>query len=69
MVESICGQDFAYACEVEEERLGKLVKLGKKITERNSPTAEQISVQNLVPSPGCSFIGASASPWSRGHGF
>jgi hypothetical protein len=27
MVESICGQGFAYAREVEEDRLKKLVKL------------------------------------------
>jgi hypothetical protein len=30
MVESICGQGFAYAHEVEEERLKKLVKLEEK---------------------------------------
>jgi hypothetical protein len=30
MVESICGQGFAYAREVEEERLNKLVKLEQK---------------------------------------
>jgi hypothetical protein len=32
MVESIYGQGFAYTCEVEEERLKNLVKLGKKTT-------------------------------------
>jgi hypothetical protein len=30
MVESICGQGFAYAHELEEERLKKLVKLEQK---------------------------------------
>jgi hypothetical protein len=30
MVESICGQGFAYARELEEERLKKLVKLEQK---------------------------------------
>jgi hypothetical protein len=37
MVESICGQDFAYAHEVEEERLGKLVKLGQKDYREKQP--------------------------------
>jgi hypothetical protein len=32
MVESICGQSFAYTHEVEEERLRKLIKLGKRAT-------------------------------------
>jgi hypothetical protein len=31
MVESICGQGFAYACEVEERRQ-KVVKLGQEKT-------------------------------------
>jgi hypothetical protein len=30
MVESICGQSFAYAREVEEEKEKHLVKLGLK---------------------------------------
>jgi hypothetical protein len=30
MVESICGQGFAYAHEVEEDRQKRLVKLGQK---------------------------------------
>jgi hypothetical protein len=30
MVESICGQSFAYACEVKEEKAKHLVKLGLK---------------------------------------
>jgi hypothetical protein len=30
MVESICGQGFAYAREVEEDRAKELVKLGQK---------------------------------------
>jgi hypothetical protein len=30
MVESICGQGFTYACEVEEEKQEKLVKLEAK---------------------------------------
>jgi hypothetical protein len=30
MVESICGHGFAYARELEEERLKKLVKLEQK---------------------------------------
>jgi hypothetical protein len=30
MVERICGQGFAYAREMEEERLKKLVKLEQK---------------------------------------
>jgi hypothetical protein len=37
MVESICRQDFAYAREVEEERLGKLVKLGQKDYREKQP--------------------------------
>jgi hypothetical protein len=31
MVESICRQGFAYAREVEEKRLRKLVKLDKRL--------------------------------------
>jgi hypothetical protein len=30
MVESICGQNFAYAHEVEEDRQKRLVKLGQR---------------------------------------
>jgi hypothetical protein len=41
MVESICGQGFAYAREVEEDRLKKLVKLEKKRLQRATTAAEQ----------------------------
>jgi hypothetical protein len=41
MVESICGQGFAYAREVEEDRLKKLVKLEKKRLQRATAAAEQ----------------------------
>jgi hypothetical protein len=34
MVESICGQGFAYAREVEEDMLKKLVKLGQENATR-----------------------------------
>jgi hypothetical protein len=37
MVESICGQDFTYAREVEEERLRNLVKTrAKRLQERDT---------------------------------
>jgi hypothetical protein len=36
MVESICGQGFAYAHEVEEDRQKGLVKLGQKSCRRDS---------------------------------
>jgi hypothetical protein len=36
MVENICGQGFAYAREVEEDRQKKLVKLGLHATERET---------------------------------
>jgi hypothetical protein len=36
MVESMCEQGFAYAHEVEEERLEKLVKLEQKTTRKKS---------------------------------
>jgi hypothetical protein len=37
MVESVCGQGFAYAREVEENRQKKLVKLGQNgATKSNS---------------------------------
>jgi hypothetical protein len=36
MVESICGQSFAYAREVEEERQKKLVKTrAKRLPEKS----------------------------------
>jgi hypothetical protein len=35
MVESIRGQGFAYAREVEEERLKDLVKLGQENTTKD----------------------------------
>jgi hypothetical protein len=41
MVESICGQGFAYAREVEEDRLKKLVKLEQKGLQRTTAAAEQ----------------------------
>jgi hypothetical protein len=41
MVESICGQGFAYAREVEEDRLKKLVKLEKKRLQRATAAAKQ----------------------------
>jgi hypothetical protein len=34
MVESICGQGFAYAHEVEEDWAKELVKLGQQATEK-----------------------------------
>jgi hypothetical protein len=34
MVESICGQGFAYVREVEEGRQNFLVKLGQKVCQR-----------------------------------
>jgi hypothetical protein len=34
MVESICGQGFTYAREVEEDRQKKLVKLDKRATQK-----------------------------------
>jgi hypothetical protein len=40
MVESICGQGFAYAREVEEDRLKKLVKLEQKGLQRTTAAAE-----------------------------
>jgi hypothetical protein len=36
MVESICGQGFAYTSKMEEERLEKLVKLEQKATEKST---------------------------------
>jgi hypothetical protein len=36
MVESICGQGFAYACEVEEDRGKDLVKLEQENTTKNN---------------------------------
>jgi hypothetical protein len=45
MVESICGQGFAYAHEVEEDWAKELVKLGLEATgKRDTATAaDQIS--------------------------
>jgi hypothetical protein len=39
MVESICGQGFAYAHKVEEERLRKLVKLGQELGYKEQQAA------------------------------
>jgi hypothetical protein len=36
MVESICGQGFAYTHEVEEDWAKELVKLGKKELQKQS---------------------------------
>jgi hypothetical protein len=43
MVDSICGQGFAYAREVEEDRQ-KSSQTRAKGYEREAPTAEQNSV-------------------------
>jgi hypothetical protein len=54
MVESICGQGFAYAREVKEERLRKLVKLGQeKVTGEtaDSGVADQKSGHTACPCP------------------
>jgi hypothetical protein len=56
MVESICGQDFAYAHEVEEERLKKLVKLDKRLQETGSRRPE--SSNHCDPGYGLPFISA-----------
>jgi hypothetical protein len=39
MVESICGQDFAYAREVEEERAKQLAKLEQENTTKDRDDA------------------------------
>jgi hypothetical protein len=39
MVESICGQGFAYAREVEEERAKELVKLEQENTTKDRDDA------------------------------
>jgi hypothetical protein len=39
MVESICGQGFAYAREVEEEKAQDLVKLGQENTTKDRDNA------------------------------
>jgi hypothetical protein len=36
MVESICGQGFAYMREVEEDWAKELVKLGQKATKKTA---------------------------------
>jgi hypothetical protein len=50
MVESICGQGFAYACEVEKERLRKLVKLEQKVTAEIASRQRRL-IKNLSPAP------------------
>jgi hypothetical protein len=44
MVESICGQGFAYTHEVEEDRQKKLVKLELQTPEDTEPAAEKLFV-------------------------
>jgi hypothetical protein len=54
MVESICKQGFAYAREVEEERLEKLVKLGQKTTRKRGHRLNNFSQKSSCLAP----------PWS-----
>jgi hypothetical protein len=59
MVESICGQDFAYAREVEEDRQKKLVKLELHPTEkRDGGRTIQYMGQTLAAADPLYFIGA-----------
>jgi hypothetical protein len=56
MVESICGQDFAYAHEVEEERLKKSSQTRTKGTyQRDSMAARADQKSGLRPRPHMSF--------------
>jgi hypothetical protein len=50
MVESICGQDFAYAREVEEDWAKYLVKLGQKGYSIHSIVAATADQNHTVPS-------------------
>jgi hypothetical protein len=55
IVESICGQSFAYAREVEEERLSKIVKLDKKAIRDTEPAAKPIQkIRSKTIRPMCS---------------
>jgi hypothetical protein len=56
MVESICGQDFAYARKVEEERAKDLVKLEQKTTKDTEPTADQNLGQKVTYAPALSLL-------------
>jgi hypothetical protein len=52
MVESICGQGFAYAYEVEEDWTKSLVKLDKKkTTYETTVTSEANQNQPTQPDP------------------
>jgi hypothetical protein len=65
MVESICGQGFAYAREVEEERLKKTSQTRAKRSYRQKATAAEKLGQNLTylmrPASVLLFIAARAS--------
>jgi hypothetical protein len=54
MVESICGQGFAYAREVKEEKLRKLIKLGQEKATgetEDSAAADKKSGHMACPCP------------------
>jgi hypothetical protein len=51
MLESICGQGFAYARKVEEDWQKKLVKLEPKATEERLPAAEAKTIFLSSPRP------------------
>jgi hypothetical protein len=52
MVESICGQGFAYAREVEEDRQKSLVNLGQKATAETASRQRRLMKNRPSPS-GC----------------
>jgi hypothetical protein len=67
MVESICGQGFAYTHEVEEDWAKELVKLGQKTTEERLPAAETKTIfRHHKPRPRQPFYRRSISlfAWS-----
>jgi hypothetical protein len=49
MVESICGQGFAYTCEVEEDWAKELVKLGQKDYRRPDAATEANPISPARP--------------------
>jgi hypothetical protein len=51
MVESICGQGFAYTRKVEEDRQKKLVKLGLEATETVTVDDLKSAPKPALPSP------------------
>jgi hypothetical protein len=60
MVESICGQGFAYAREVEEDWTKELVKLGlEKATGETALRWLKNIFDHVAASVLCPFIGAS----------